>query len=348
MTPATVSMPDDLFDEDFELPGHQRRRPGPGPQRQVVRGAEPVSYIGPDRETTPRTIAPGEAINALAPFGKLTHAIPDCPVCGAAPRPHQVAGIGTHAITVYLPCQHQIDIEKGESARQIRVDGAKVAAKVFGEWPPPRRLRAITMADMKDRLGDSDDYAGTTAGLTVARFYLDNFPEMLAGGCGILMHGGPGTGKSLLSAAIANEVAAQGYYTAWVKIKGVYERLIGPNANRVGVLDALQRVDLLVLDELVSEKDTPAMLREFMRLVDDRYETGKPTIITSNFTIEQITDHFDAVLSRESGQDMGAMMVERFLSRMCPPRYRTVRFRGPDMRLRLSTSWGPDLAPCDE
>lgn len=202
-----------------------------------------------------------------------------------------------------------------------------VPCKVERRKAAPRRQRknALVTGFTATAIGNGDFYGFTLDG--DGRFLLGDFTV---------------THNTMLTAAIANELRARGVYTVWTKIKSLYDKLLVLD-KREYILAAVETADLLVLDELVSEKDTPAMLREVMRLADVRYEAGKPTIFTSNFTLDLVSGHIDAVLSREVGEDMAGVMVQRFLSRLVLPRYRTIRFAGPDMRLRLATSWGPEL-----
>lgn len=48
------------------------------------------------------------------------------------------------------------------------------------------------------------------------------------------------------------------------------------------VLDKISYVSLLVIDDLGVERDTPYSLEKIYEIIDTRYRSGKPLIITTN------------------------------------------------------------------
>lgn len=305
--------------------------------------AKPANIIGP---AVPETSEP-EKLVAQLPKGAreaiaASRMIPDCPTCGKPPRQHNI-GTAERPHMVLLPCQHQVDALAEVEAAKERHEQQKRYKARLGEFPPPPKHQRVKLADI--RLAEPNgDYSGSKHGRVVAQWYLENWPEMRKMGAGMLFTGTPGTGKTMTSAAIANELDQRGYYVVWTKIKSLFDRLHGDFAVKNRILEAVETCDLLVLDELIGEKDTPALLREVIRLLDLRAEAERPTIVTSNFTVELISGQIDAILSRENGDELAAEMVRRFRSRFLPPYIKVVSFRGPDMRLRQRRDWGPELS----
>jgi DNA replication protein DnaC len=50
----------------------------------------------------------------------------------------------------------------------------------------------------------------------------------------------------------------------------------------------LNHYELLVLDDLGTERNTPFAMEVVYRVIDDRYTSGKPMIVTTNLTLEQL------------------------------------------------------------
>ena len=46
--------------------------------------------------------------------------------------------------------------------------------------------------------------------------------------------------------------------------------------------------ELLVLDDLGAERNTPFAMEVVYRVIDDRYTSGKPMVVTTNLTLEQM------------------------------------------------------------
>ena len=58
--------------------------------------------------------------------------------------------------------------------------------------------------------------------------------------------------------------------------------------NKEKVFDDLCSYDLLILDDLGAERDTSYAIEQLYNLIDKRYVTGKPLIITTNLTYKEL------------------------------------------------------------
>ena len=58
-------------------------------------------------------------------------------------------------------------------------------------------------------------------------------------------------------------------------------------------LDSLNDYDLLVIDDLSSERDTEFMNEIVMNVIDSRYRSGLPLIITTNITADELKNPSD-------------------------------------------------------
>nr|UVX83596.1 MAG: DnaA protein [Bacteriophage sp.] len=127
----------------------------------------------------------------------------------------------------------------------------------------------------------------------IARRYVANFDAMRSQGTGLLLCGSVGTGKSFLAAAIANELINQGTPCLMTNFSRIISRVSEKFGGDQKYLDDLNRFDLLIIDDLGSERDTEFTWEKVMNVVDARYRAGLPLIITTNLTLKDLADPSD-------------------------------------------------------
>lgn len=152
------------------------------------------------------------------------------------------------------------------------------------------RLRKLGFPDseMADWTFAHDD--GTDPKTTnIAHKYVDNFPEMKKRGKGLLLYGPVGTGKTHAAACIANELINQGRPCLVTNFARITNTLQGMFDGKQRYLDDFNRLDLLVIDDLAAERDTSYMNEMIFNIIDSRYRSGKPLIVTSNLTQTELT-----------------------------------------------------------
>lgn len=120
------------------------------------------------------------------------------------------------------------------------------------------------------------------------RRYADKFDEFKALGKGLLLYGSVGTGKTFYSACIANELIEQGYKVLMTNFTTIINTLQSRFDGRQEYIDGLNKYDLLILDDLGVERNSEYMLEQVYNIVNERYKTGKPMIITTNLAIEEL------------------------------------------------------------
>lgn len=121
--------------------------------------------------------------------------------------------------------------------------------------------------------------------LTVCRDFAENFPENSRKGAGLVLAGLPGTGKSHLAAAILQSVLTLDvrYITCMDLIRSVRDTWRRDSErSETQVLGYIERLDLLVIDEVGVQYGTDGEQTILFDVLDRRYREVKPTILLTN------------------------------------------------------------------
>lgn len=229
-----------------------------------------------------------------------------CEYCGQV-RPHKgffMAGRVFWNPTGPSPCnceQSQQAIEREQAllkAEQERLEAERRAEA------QRKKVEAIMNASglgrrFKNRRFDTFEVnADNHEAYTVAINFADNFQAFNGEGLeeknGLLIMGTKGTGKTHLAAAIANKLMQEGTPVLFAtmidllaKIKSSFDRSID-GASEDEIIGLYKTVDLLIIDDLGKEQPTDWALSKIYQIINARYEDYKPTILTSNYTLDEL------------------------------------------------------------
>lgn len=141
----------------------------------------------------------------------------------------------------------------------------------------------------------------------------------------LIFTGNTGVGKTFLTNCIANEILKQGktvlYQTAPVMFDEINDAKFGRDNSQLDLLENILNVDLLIIDDLGTEKVTDSKITELFtiintRLLNQNHKITK-TIISTNLTVDEL---FKTYTSRIGSRLAG--------------NYRFLRFFGDDLRLK--------------
>jgi len=136
--------------------------------------------------------------------------------------------------------------------------------------------------------------------------------DFIRRGENIIFSGSTGTGKSGLAAGILRQALISGLRGRFYSVQDLLDQLYASLADRSTpkLLKTLRRYDLLVLDELGYLTLTQEQMNCFFKLMKERYEAGRPSIITTNLTFDQ---WYDILMPK----DMVDALLDRLRHRCC-------------------------------
>lgn len=233
--------------------------------------------------------------------------------CGKCHTPKQCrVEIFEKVQTVYCICKCRSDQLEAERAEQKR-----------REWQHHiKQLRRFGFpdAEMQKWTFDKDDHANEKIS-DVARNYVKNFAEMKKRGKGLLFFGSVGTGKTFISACIANALIDEGRACLVTNFSRLVNEIQTGFEGKQAKIDRLNDFDLIVIDDLAAERDTEYMGEIVQTIIDSRYRAGLPLIITTNLTGEELKKPIDIRKQR----------IYSRLFEMCIP----IEVQGKDRRKKI-------------
>lgn len=124
--------------------------------------------------------------------------------------------------------------------------------------------------------------------------YAEYFTEFQKNGQELLFGGNVGTGKTFLAGCIANALMEKNIPVLMTSFPKLLNALGGIyNGEKNEYLKSLNRYQLLIIDDLGVERDTPYVLETVYLVIDERYKSGKPFIITTNLSLEELQNPAD-------------------------------------------------------
>lgn len=125
-----------------------------------------------------------------------------------------------------------------------------------------------------------------------AQKYVDNFSEFRKSGKGLLLYGKTGTGKTYAACEIANALIDKGYPVLVTNFADIL-KVLQSTFEKKEYIDSFDRFQLLIIDDLGIERDTAYAKEQVYDVIDSRYRTGLPMIITTNLSMEKIKNPED-------------------------------------------------------
>ena len=178
------------------------------------------------------------------------------------------------------------------------------------------KQRAFADSAMQQWTFENDNGRNPQTG--IARRYAEHWEEMQAENIGCLFWGNVGNGKSYLAGCIANALMEKEISVRMTNFALILNDLAATFEGKNEYISNLCRYPLLILDDFGMERGTEYGLEQVYNVIDSRYRSGRPLIVTTNLTLEDLQHPEDTAHAR---------IYDRLIE-MCSP----VRFTGSNFR----------------
>ncbi len=174
-------------------------------------------------------------------------------------------------------------------AQRLRRGKSRGVASVI-----PARYRSVSFdsAPVSDMARDLQ----TKAAVAEVRAYVDDLDQRLEEGRGLWLFGDTGTGKTTLAMLISTAAIEAGRSVAiyslpklLARIRRTYDSEPGGDSY-LSFFERLTSVDLLHIDDLGAEKRSDWVLEQLYALINERYETQRAMLITTNLPHEDLEE----------------------------------------------------------
>lgn len=135
------------------------------------------------------------------------------------------------------------------------------------------------------------DRAQGSRTLNACRRYAARWDEMEKKNIGLLLWGGVGTGKTFAAHCVCNELISRPEPVAACITS--LSRVLNTGYDKTEVIQRIQRTPLVVFDDLGAERSSEYALETVFLLVDERYRTRRPLIVTTNLTLDELKNPHD-------------------------------------------------------
>ncbi|MGN8780575.1 ATP-binding protein [Acidaminococcus fermentans] len=211
-----------------------------------------------------------------APGDRYENGLLVCGKCGG--RKETWIQFGGHKKVVRCVCKCQLDKYHAEREKTAQIQTSL-------------RIRALKYAcfSMTEMNSWNFRQAAMDENLKAVKRYAEKWPEMRKKRQGLLFYGDVGTGKTYAAVCVANAVMEQGYSCIITSVPRLVQALDG-NREKVEFLDSVNRAELLILDDLGTERASEYMNEQVYTVIDGRYRTGKPLIVTTNLALADMVE----------------------------------------------------------
>lgn len=158
-----------------------------------------------------------------------------------------------------------------------------------------QRLRSASMMASKFRDNTFKTFKVTKENQKIfiyAQKYVEKFRDMEAKQQGLLLYGSVGTGKSFTAACIANALLDRQVSVVMTSFVKILEDIQG-SEDESRYMTVLNAPRLLIIDDLGAERNTDYAQEKVYNVIDSRIRSGKPMILTTNLTLDQMMESQD-------------------------------------------------------
>ena len=161
-----------------------------------------------------------------------------------------------------------------------------------------------------------------------ARDYIEKWSDALSSNTGLVLWGDVGTGKTFFAACIANALVEQNVSVKMTNFSTILNDLFA-ESDKNKYLDRLNKHSLLIIDDLGIERGTEYALEQVYNVIDTRYKSGKPLIVTTNLTLDELKFPTDIPHKR---------IYDRVLGMCVPVMFNGMNFRKEEAAAKMEAA----------
>jgi DNA replication protein DnaC len=216
------------------------------------------------------------------------------------------------------------DVARPCDCRESRL-ARRRARGIASAIPPRYRGVGLDRPPVSDMTRD----AGLRPVVKAVRDFVEHIDERLDEGRGLWLMGDVGTGKTTLAMIVSKAAVEAGRTVAIYSLPRLLARIrrtYDADAREDSYLQFFERltsVDLLHIDDLGAEKRSDWVLEQLYAIVDERYETQRAMVVTTNIVAED-----------ELAEQIGQRTVSRLVE-ICGSQG-TLLLGGADQRYRVA------------
>ena len=185
-------------------------------------------------------------------------------------------------------CQTE-DYDRREQERKHR-EFLDIVAKNRSIGLPDSSLRKHTF---------ENDLGYNPKQMRMAKRYVQHWEELRKNATGLLLWGDVGTGKSFIAGCIANALLDKGVPVIMTNFARLLNKLTDMYAgDRNAYIDSFKRYPLMIIDDLGVERNSEFAREQVFGVIDSRYRSELPMIVTTNLTLEELQHPEDLSRSR--------------------------------------------------
>lgn len=211
-----------------------------------------------------------------------------CGVCRTKKQTRLPASDITQGKELIVPCICKCKVEENRRKEE--------AEKKRQEMQRLERLKASSFMDAKLKTAKLENYQvneDNRKAYNLACNYVKKFGEMYKDHQGLLLWGPVGTGKSYTAACIANELLDQMVPVVMTSFVKILQNIQSNHDEEEKIMAVLNAAKLLIIDDLRAERSTDYGFEKVFNIIDSRYLSGKPLILTTNMTLKDMKETED-------------------------------------------------------
>ncbi len=192
------------------------------------------------------------------------------------------------------------------------------------------RLRSSGLHDKALRDYTFENDKGYNPEMEKAHKYVEQWDKMKAMSTGLLLWGGTGTGKTFFAGCVANALIDTGVPVLMTNFARILNSLTNMfSEDRNGFIDSLNKYELLIIDDLGMERQSEFALEQVYNVIDSRYRSKRPLIVTTNLTLDELKNPAD--ISRKR-------IYDRVLERCVPLKINNRNIRTMNAAMNFSAA----------